>query len=74
MEGERIYLVEDNGDLRTMPENHYDTEDMLQGLLEKYPDLLAGDQMNRSAPRRWVLITREAPVPDSDVSGGALVT
>ena len=70
IEGERIYLVEDNGDLRAMPEKLYDTEAILQGLLEEYPDLLAGDQMNRNAPRRCVLVMREAPIPDSDESGG----
>ena len=41
---------------------------MLQALLAKYPDLLAGDQLAGS-PRRWLLVKREARVPDREVGG-----
>jgi len=33
------------------------------------PTLLAGDQIDRAAPRRWLLITREMAVPSKE--GGA---
>ncbi|MCY2927128.1 MAG: hypothetical protein NT031_17185 [Planctomycetota bacterium] len=33
-------------------------------LLEKNPELLAGEQMNPSDPRKWLLIASEMPVPD----------
>ena len=36
-----------------MTEQPYESEDLLQGLLASYPDLLAGEQMNSDAPRRW---------------------
>ncbi len=48
----RIYLVQDNGELLTMEEEGYATEDLLQELLAKYPALLAGEQMDSSSPRR----------------------
>ena len=42
----------------------YELEVVLQELLATHPDLLAGDQMNEDAPRRWLLVRREAGVPD----------
>jgi hypothetical protein len=38
----------------------------LQGLLAKYPNLLAGDQINDADPRRWLLIKREAQLPSEE--------
>ena len=38
----------------------YETEDDLQSLLEEHPQLLAGAQTDRSAPRRFLLIKRGA--------------
>lgn len=65
MAGGKIYLREKGG-LVPMTEARYDAEDILQRLLAEYPDLLAGDQMRPSEPRRWLLITREAGIPDAD--------
>lgn len=48
----------------------YDAEDVLQELIEQYPDLLAGAQMSPGDPRRWLLIKREQSVPDSEASTG----
>jgi len=59
----KIYLLQDDGDLQALTEYPYDSEDLLQGLLGRYPDLLAGDQINESSPRRWLLLTREAGIP-----------
>lgn len=59
----KIYLIQDDDTLLEMNEKPYSNEDILQTLLEKYPDLLAGEQMNREAPRRWLLISREVGVP-----------
>jgi hypothetical protein len=64
-----IYLVQDDGQLVEMTERAYDSEDLLQALLAKYPSLLAGDQMDSAAPRRWLLISREVPLPCEE--GGA---
>lgn len=48
----------------------YDAEKVLQYLLEQHPQLLAGAQMNRTDPRRFLLIRREVPVPDHLGGGG----
>jgi hypothetical protein len=47
-----------------MTESGFEKEDLLQELLEKYPEILAGDQMDAAESRRWLLIARELGVPD----------
>lgn len=64
-----IFLIQSGGDLVEMKEQPYDTEAMLQELLAKYPNLLAGDQMDGAAPRRWLLISREMGVPSEEDGG-----
>jgi len=53
-----------------MVETAYDSEDVLQALLAKFPDLLAGDQLAGALPRRWLLIGRETALPDDEDAGG----
>lgn len=43
-----IYLIQGDGQLVEMTEASYDSEDLLQGLLARYPNLLAGDQMDNA--------------------------
>jgi hypothetical protein len=43
-----------------MVEQPYELEDHLQELIERHPNLLAGDQVNPDAPRRWLMLSREA--------------
>ena len=64
-----LFLERDDGKLLEMTESPYDSEDILQALLAKYPNLLAGDQIDNNAPRRWLLIDREVGVPDTEISG-----
>jgi hypothetical protein len=54
-----IYLIQSTGELLEMKETSYPSEELLQKLLAKYPNLLAGDQIDSLAPRRWLLISRE---------------
>ena len=61
-----IYLVDHDGKLVEMNEQQYDSEDVLQHLLEDYPNLLAGDQFPGDEPRRWVLVSREAGVASEE--------
>src|SRR5436309_15998747 len=61
-----IYVLQDSGELLEMTEQPYDSEALLQELLAKYPSLLAGDQIDPAAPRRWLLVRREAGVPAQD--------
>ena len=50
--GTGMYVIRDGGELIEMTEQPYDSEALLQSLLAQYPNLLAGDQMNSSVPRR----------------------
>ena len=64
-----IYLIRGESELVELHAKTYDSEDLLQGLVAKYPHVLAGEQINPESPRRWLLITREMGVPD-EVDGG----
>ncbi len=64
-----IFLIQDNDELVEMNEQKYDSEDLLQKLLAKYPSLLAGSQIDAKAPRKWLLIAREFRVPSEEGGG-----
>ena len=66
----KIYLLQGDGALQPMSEQPYVSEDLLQTLLADYPDLLAGEQINESAPRRWLLVSREVAVPGEQDGAG----
>jgi len=61
-----IFLIKDDETLIEMTEKEYDSEELLQELLAKYPNLLAGDQIDSEFPRRWLLVSREINVPDAE--------
>jgi hypothetical protein len=65
-----IFLLRGDDDLVPMTAQPYDTEDVLQALLARFPDLLAGDQFAGVAPRRWLLIGREAALASDEDGGG----
>lgn len=67
--GGSIYLIQDNETLVEMREEEPENEELLQRLLAQYPHLLAGDQIDSEAPRRWLLIQREAGVPMEEGGG-----
>jgi hypothetical protein len=54
-----IYLVQGDGDLVEMSERDYASEARLQELIARYPNLLAGEQIDGDEPRRWLLVARE---------------
>lgn len=59
-----VFLAGNHGDtLIPMTESAYASEDILQALLARYPDLLPGDQIAPDNPRRWLLVKREMGVP-----------
>ena len=64
-----IYLIGNNRELVELREQAYDSEDVLQGLLERYPNLLAGEQIDSQEPRRWLLLAREAGLPAKEEGG-----
>jgi hypothetical protein len=64
-----VIFVRRGEDLVPLAAAPYEAEDALQALLVSHPQLLADYQMSRNSPRRFLLVRREAPVPDRD--GGA---
>jgi len=63
-----IYLLQDGG-LVGLNEQAYEAEEVLQKLLADHPNLLAGEQVDATSPRRWLLVVREASIPGEE--GGA---
>jgi hypothetical protein len=61
-----IYLIQNDGRLQAMTEQPYKTEEFLQKLLENYPELLGGDQIDSTASRRLLLVSREFGVPGEE--------
>ncbi|MFI7453799.1 hypothetical protein ACIBQX_40355 [Nonomuraea sp. NPDC049714] len=70
MNSDGMFHIDESGHLLAMRPAPYEAEEVLQELLATHPDLLAGGQMTPDAPRRWLLIRREAGVPDRDGGGG----
>ena len=67
----KIFLVGDEEEsFEPMVETPYEAEEILQILLEKYPDPLPGDQISPENPKKWILISREMNVPSEDGGGG----
>jgi hypothetical protein len=64
-----IFVLGDDGLLTEMISTPYDAEADLQKLLADHVHLLPGAQIDRDRPRRWLLIKREAGIPNQE--GGA---
>jgi len=60
-----IFFIDKDDNLVEMLEKSYDSEDLLQRLLAKYPNLISGGQIDKANPRRWLLVSREVQLPDS---------
>src|SRR5690606_13263561 len=65
-----IFLLGTDDQLLELVERPYDSERLLQQLLESHPALLSGNQVDPGNPRRWLLINRETGVPSAP-DGGA---
>jgi predicted transport protein len=64
-----IFLIQGEDQLIEMGEKPYDSEALLQKLLAKFPDLLAGGQIDTDSPRHWLLIKREMGIPAEEAGG-----
>jgi hypothetical protein len=62
----KIFLLQEGNELIEMEEREYISEDVLQDLIAKYPNLLAGEQMDENNPRKWILVQREQVLPYDD--------
>jgi hypothetical protein len=65
----KIYLIQSDNTLQALSQQPYANEDLFQSLLEQYPDLLAGEQIDEANPRRWLLVAREVGVPGEEGGG-----
>lgn len=63
-----VFLIGEDG-LRPMTQSPYESEDVFQQLIERYPEVLAGGQIDPASPRRWLLLRREAGIPDMEGGG-----
>jgi len=59
-----IYLLRHDDSLERLPLTPYANENLLQELIAKHSELLAGAQIDTADPLRWMLVAREAGVPD----------
>jgi hypothetical protein len=66
---QEIFLLTSDDGLVSLKESGYVSEDRLQGLLERHPHLMPGDQVSPDDPRRWLLVSREVGVP-AEQDGG----
>src|SRR5690349_11780064 len=64
-----MFVLKEDGSLVEMNEQRYDSESLLQKLVADYPNLLAGDQISPSSPRKWLLVTQEMAIPS--IEGGS---
>ena len=63
---EKIYVMDEQGNLEPLEESRFEQEDHLQALIADHPQLLAGEQIDPAAPRRWILISREQGIADTE--------
>jgi len=63
---EQIFILNKNQSLVELNEKGFVTEKQFQELLENYPKLISGSQINPDNPRKWILISREFGVPNEE--------
>ncbi len=61
-----IFVVSEDNKILELKESKYENEAIFQELIEKYPNILAGDQISPDNPRKWIFIAREMGVPGED--------
>lgn len=66
MRSDTIFLINSNEELERIPHRKYESEGLLQRLVETHPEILVGDQIDPDNPPRWLLIEREVGIPDRD--------
>ena len=67
---DRIFLARSDGAQTETEHTPFATEVELQSLIAKRPELLCGDQLDPAAPRRWMLIRTEMPLPQGSTGSG----
>lgn len=67
--GERIFVQGQEGQLDSLEEEEFSSEEELQKLLATHPELLDGQQLNPDAPRRWMVVAREQGIAQAAGEG-----
>ena len=67
MTQERIWRLDEDGDPTPLTAADYDDEADLQKLIADHPEVL--ERVTPDEPRRWLLVSREMGIPDSEESG-----
>jgi hypothetical protein len=65
-----IFVLDDKDALHPMKEEAFTSEDLFQGLLAQYPNLMPGEQIDPAMPRRWLLISRETAIASEENGAG----
>ena len=63
-----IFLISDSGELTKAPAVPYRSEDDLQTLVGKYPEVLLAGEASADDALRWLLVSREVGIPDAEDS------
>lgn len=63
-----IFVIRE-GQVQELHDQAYDSERLLQQLLVEHPGVIAGSQIDSFDPRRWLLVSREMPVPGEEDGG-----
>jgi len=63
-----IFMITGDGSLLPMDQTPFPEEGSFQRLLETYPELLSGELVNPTNPRRWVLVKREVGISDGTIT------
>ena len=61
-----IFLISDEGKLTKAPGTPYEKEDHLQEIVANHPEVLLADESSEDEAIRWLLVKREAGIPDSE--------
>ena len=65
-----VFVLQNESTLVAMQAASFASEDDFQRLLAAFPELLAGDQIDADAPRRFMLVAREQAIASEEGSGG----
>lgn len=65
-DSDKIFVIQPEGGFDEVSRLPYENEEMLQRLLVDHPELLAGDMLDPGTKARFLLISREMGVPDSE--------
>lgn len=65
-----VFVLKDAKTLVEMQPASFASEDDFQRLLAAFPSLLAGQQIDNAAPRKWLLVAREKSITDSEGGSG----